>query len=65
MKRIIQIGAETVNGVRDVSARIVTISSEVDALYREIKTFKTPAVQPVAASAPEPLSPLSSPTKRS
>lgn len=65
MKRIIQIGAETVNGVRDVSARIVTISSEVDALYREIQTFRTPANQPGGASAPEQLSPLSSPTKRS
>ncbi|MBT0662858.1 hypothetical protein KI809_00965 [Geobacter pelophilus] len=41
MKRIIQIGAETVHGVRDVSARIVAMSSEVEALKREIKSFKT------------------------
>jgi len=41
MKRIIQIGAETVNGVRDVSARIVSMSSEVESLKREIKSFRT------------------------
>ena len=41
MKRIIQIGAETVNGVRDVSTRIVAMSSEVESLKREIKSFKT------------------------
>ncbi len=40
MKRVIQIGAETVNGVRDVSHRIVAIGNEVDALHREIKAFK-------------------------
>lgn len=40
MKRIIQIGAETVNGVRDVSARIVKMSSEVESLKREFKSFK-------------------------
>ncbi len=40
MKRVIQIGAETVTGVRDVSHRIVTIGREADALHREIKAFK-------------------------
>lgn len=41
MKRVMQIGAETVTGVRDVSARIVKMSSEVESLKREFKSFKT------------------------
>lgn len=47
MKRLIQIGAESLKGVRDVSERIVSISKELESLDAEMKTFKTQVIRPM------------------
>lgn len=41
METIIAAGAETVKSVRGVSSRILAMSSEVESLKREIRSFKT------------------------
>lgn len=41
MKRVIQIGAESLQGVRDVSGRSVAISKELESLNNEMKSFRT------------------------
>lgn len=41
MKRVIQIGAESLKGVNDVSGRIVAISKELESLNNEMKSFRT------------------------
>lgn len=41
MKRVIQIGSESLKGVQSVSGRVSSISQDIDALNSEVKVFKT------------------------